>query len=73
MQSTFYLLWRVFGTRDYDAVVLTIMTFIPEGPDLKPVNLWPPLLQPAFLRAPYTIIRPPHLLNAVDEASFEKF
>jgi hypothetical protein len=26
MQSTLYLLWRVFGTRDDDAVALSIMT-----------------------------------------------
>jgi hypothetical protein len=73
MQSTFYLLWRVFGTPDDDALALSIMTFIREGPFLNPANLWPPLLQPAFLRTPYTIIRPPHLLKAVDDASFEKF
>jgi hypothetical protein len=72
MQSTFYLLWRVLGTRGEDALALSIMTFIREGPVLNPANLWPPL-EPAFLRTPYIIIRPLHLLNAVDESSFEKF
>jgi hypothetical protein len=74
-QSTFYLLyllWRIFETRDDDAVALSVMTLIRKDPVLNPANLWPPLLRPAFLHSPYTIIRPPHLLKAL-EALFERF
>jgi hypothetical protein len=49
VQSTFYLLyllWRVFGTRDDDAVALSIITFIREDPVLNPRTSGHPFSDP---------------------------